>query len=212
MTPVRRANAEVNAWRRRRRLAWSVSRLPHRRHRLNLMRAVRRHYDRVQQETELQSPIVSESVLEPIVVVPIDQWNRISERGITFALSLSSDVRCVHVQTADAQETLSQDWQRLLIDPLSAAGKPVPQLVTLTSPFRYILQPMVDYILSIAPDNKDQRICVLVPELVVRHWYENLMHNRRADLLKVMLLLQGNRNIVVINVPWYLDREKSPRG
>jgi hypothetical protein len=44
-----------------------------------------------------------------------------------------------------------------------------------------------------------------VPELVVRHWWENVLHNRRADLLKVMLLLKGNRRIIVINIPWYLD-------
>jgi hypothetical protein len=47
---------------------------------------------------------------------------------------------------------------------------------------------------------------VLVPELVVRHWWENLLHNRRADMLKVILLMRGNRRIVVINIPWYLDR------
>ena len=51
-----------------------------------------------------------------------------------------------------------------------------------------------------------RRIAVLLPELVVRHWWENLMHNRRADLLKVILLVRGNKRIVVINLPWYLDR------
>jgi hypothetical protein len=47
---------------------------------------------------------------------------------------------------------------------------------------------------------------VLVPELVVRHWWEGLLHNRRADLLKVILLLRGNQRIIVINIPWYLER------
>jgi hypothetical protein len=49
------------------------------------------------------------------------------------------------------------------------------------------------------------KICVLVPELVVRHWWENLLHNRRADMLKFILLVRGNRRIVVINIPWYMD-------
>jgi hypothetical protein len=87
----------------------------------------------------------------------------------------------------------------------------VPKLVVLVSPFRYIVQPLVDYVLSVVPQHEGQRICVLVPELVVRHWWENLLHNRRADLLKVLLLVHGNRNIVVINIPWYLDRESSDR-
>ena len=43
------------------------------------------------------------------------------------------------------------------------------------------------------------------PELVVRHWWENLLHNRRADMLKVILLMRGNRRIVVINIPWYIE-------
>jgi hypothetical protein len=172
-----------------------------------VMRAVRRHYDSVAQATALDSPILAEMVEEPIVVMPIDRWSRISEKALTFALSLSADVRCVHVQSSDEEDPISQDWQRTIADPLTKAGKPVPQLVVLKSPFRFILQPLVDYVLSICPADAAQRVCVLVPELVVRHWWENLMHNRRADLLKVILLMRGNRNIVVINIPWYLDQE-----
>jgi amino acid transporter len=172
-----------------------------------LMRAVRKHYDRVERETDLSEPMVAAHVEEPIVVMPIDRWSRISEKALTFALSLSNDVRCLHVQSGDDADSISSDWQRIVIDPLEAADKPTPKLVVLKSPFRYILQPMVDYILSICTADDAQRVCVLVPELVVRHWWENLMHNRRADLLKVLLLMRGNRNVVVINIPWYLDKE-----
>jgi amino acid transporter len=176
-----------------------------------IMRSVRRHYDRVEQETELLEPLVAAHVEEPIVVMPIDRWSRISEKALTFALSLSQDVRCVHVQSGEHEDQISKDWQRIVIDPLRAASQPMPQLVVLKSPFRYILQPMIDYILAICPADEAQRVCVLVPELVVRHWWENLMHNRRADLLKVLLLMRGNRNVVVINIPWYLDKEDGPR-
>jgi hypothetical protein len=172
-----------------------------------LMRAVRRHYDRVERETELDAPLAAEWVEEPIVVMPIDRWSRVSEKAMSFALSLSVDVRCVHIQSADDPDPISNCWQRIVVDPLVAANKPVPKLVVLKSPFRYILQPLVDYVLSVCTADEAQRVCVLVPELVVRHWWENLMHNRRADLLKVLLLMRGNRNVVVINIPWYLDRE-----
>jgi hypothetical protein len=47
---------------------------------------------------------------------------------------------------------------------------------------------------------------VLVPELVVRRWWENLMHNQRAQLLKLLLLVKGNQGIVVLNIPWYLQK------
>ena len=65
---------------------------------------------------------------------------------------------------------------------------------------------MVDYVLKVERESEVRKVCVLVPELVVRHWWENLLHNRRADLLKVMLLMRGNRRIMVINIPWYLER------
>ena len=90
--------------------------------------------------------------------------------------------------------------------PLRAAGKCVPKLIKLQSQFRYILRPVVDYVLSVERETDYKKVCVLVPELVVRHWWENLLHNRRSDLLKVVLLVKGNRRIVVINIPWYLHR------
>ena len=172
-----------------------------------LMRAVRRHYDRVDKETALDDPLVAAHVEQPIVVMPIDRWSRVSEKALSFGLSLSTDVRCVHIQTGDEDDKISTDWQTLVVAPLEAAQKQAPQLVVVKSSFRYILQPLVDYILKICPADEAQRVCVLVPELVVRHWWENLMHNRRADLLKVILLMRGNHNVVVINIPWYLDQE-----
>jgi len=172
-----------------------------------IMRAVKRHYVRVGRETQLDTPLSVALVQEPIVVMPIDRWSRITEKGVSFALSLSSDVRCLHVQSGEEADTISEVWEKLIVAPLKGAGKPIPKLVVLKSPYRYILQPMVDYIHSICTAKQEQRVCVLVPELVVRHWWENLMHNRRADLLKVILLVRGNRNIVVINIPWYLEGE-----
>jgi len=78
--------------------------------------------------------------------------------------------------------------------------------VTLKSPYRYVLYPIVDYVLRVEGERAASKVCVLIPELVVRHWWEGLLHNRRSDLLKVILLMRGNRRIVVINIPWYLER------
>jgi len=172
-----------------------------------VMRAVRKHYDNVERETELLEPLIASHVEEPIVVMPIDRWSRISEKALSFALSLSTDVRCVHIQVGEEEDKICADWQPLIVAPLQAANKPLPQLVVVKSNFRYILQPLVDYVMHVCTADEAQRVCVLVPELVVRHWWENIMHNRRADLLKVILLLRGRRNIVVINIPWYLDKE-----
>ncbi len=171
-----------------------------------MMRAVHRHYLRVTRETALDRPIQPADLVEPIVIVPVDRWSRITEKAISFAISMSSDIRCVHVDVAPDDEELRAAWEKMVAAPLRAAGKPVPRLEILKSPYRYVLHPVIDYILKVERDSKVRKICVLVPELVVRHWWENLLHNRRADLLKVILLVRGNRRIVVLNIPWYIER------
>ena len=170
------------------------------------MLKVKRHYVRVARETDLDRPIVPAEVTEPIVILPLDRWSRISEEALCFALGMSNDIRCLHVQTAEEPDEICKDWERDVASPLRAAGKCVPKLEILQSPYRYVLTPVIDYILKAEQESKFHKICVLVPELVVCHWWENLLHNRRADLLKVILLMRGNRRIVVINIPWYLER------
>ncbi len=177
------------------------------------MRGVRRHYDHVNRDIDLDRPIQPADVKEPIVVVPIDRWSRISEKALSFALSMSTDIRCLHVQLTEEPDEFCRDWEAMIAAPLRNAGKCVPKLEILQSPYRYIVQPVVDYVLKVEGESQVQKICVLVPELVVRHWWENLLHNRRADLLKVILLVKGNRRIIVINIPWYLEHpELSPKA
>jgi amino acid transporter len=170
------------------------------------MHMVKRHYVRVDREVFLDRPIVPAELSEPIVVVPIDRWSRITEKALSFALSMSQDIRCLHVQVADEPDNICVEWDRFIADPLKAAGKCVPKLEILRSPYRYVLQPVVDYILKTEKETEVRKVCVLVPELVVKHWWENLLHNRRADLLKAILLIRGTRRIIVINIPWYLER------
>jgi hypothetical protein len=172
-----------------------------------MMRAVKRHYVRVDRETALDRPIVPAEVTEPIVIIPIDRWSRITEKALSFALGMSNDIRCLHVQTVEQPDAICSEWERDVAAPLRAAGKCVPKLEILQSPYRYVLTPVIDYILKAERDSSVHKICVLVPELVVRHWWENLLHNRRADLLKVILLVRGNQRIIVINIPWYLEEK-----
>ena len=171
------------------------------------MRAVNRHYVRVNRDINLDRPFIPAEAGEPIVVVPIDRWSRISEKALSFALSLSSDIRCVHVLTSDDADSFSENWDRDIAAPLRAASRSVPQLIALRSPFRYVLYPIVDYVLNVEKETDTRKVCVLIPELVVHHWWEGMLHNRRSDLLKVVLLLRGNRRIIVINIPWYLGND-----
>jgi len=169
------------------------------------MRAVNRHYVRVNREIDLDRPFSPADVSEPIIIVPVDRWSRVSEKALSFALSMSCDIRCVHVLLSDDPDPFCDAWDKDIVAPLKAAGKCIPKLITLKSPYRYILYPIVDYVLEVERESETCKVCVLIPELVVRHWWDGMLHNRRSDLLKVMLLMRGNRRIVVINIPWYLQ-------
>ena len=98
------------------------------------------------------------------MILPIDRWSRISEKALSFALSMSNDIRCLHVQTAEKPDEICRDWEKDVAGPLRAAGKCVPKLEVLQSPYRYILQPVVDYVLEAEKSCEGRKVCVLVPE------------------------------------------------
>jgi hypothetical protein len=183
-----------------------------------LMLRVKRHYNRVNAEVDNPTPINLEDIERPIVLIPMDRWSRISEKGLRFALMLSDDIRALHVHTGDDQDIKDKDdeltpiWQHMVVEPLQAAKLPIPKLVILRSPFRYIVQPLVDYILKVEAENPHRQIAVMVPELVVSRWWQNLLHNQRAQVLKLLLLVKGSQRVLVINIPWYLNKPESSLG
>jgi amino acid transporter len=171
-----------------------------------VMAAVNRHYRRVGRDTANPHPLRTTNIHPPIVIIPMDRWSRISEKAFRFAMSISPDLQVIHVDTPDidhGKDEIACLWREKIVEPLREAGLPEPKLTRLQSPYRQILLPMLDYILSEEKKNEDRHIAVLVPELVVRHWWENLLHNQRSSLLKLLLLVRGNQRIVVINIPWY---------
>jgi len=169
-----------------------------------LMAGVRRHYDGVAKEINIDRPIVLDNLNRPIVLVPIDRWTRISEKGLRFAMKLTDRVQGVHVDAEEVRHDVEAMWQRNVAGPVAAANLPVPKLVFLPSPYRFVLTPLLNYILQLEQEHPECQIAVLVPELVVKHWWQTPLHNQRAQLLKLLLLMRGNPRITVINIPWYL--------
>jgi hypothetical protein len=168
------------------------------------MSAVKRHYGRVSREVAIDCPMRIDNLTQPLVVVPLDRWTRITEKGLRFALKISDQVQAVHVDAEECCDEVQRMWQQNVAAPLRESGKTVPELVLLFSPYRFVIMPLVDYILKIERDHPDRQIAVLIPELVVKHWWQTPLHNQRAQLLKLLLLVRGNQRIIVINIPWYL--------
>ena len=171
---------------------------------LALMMSVRRHYDQVAQETQSLAPLETGDLRPPLVVVPIQSWGKLAQKALRFAMTISPEIRAVHVAGEEETNELQEEWSRLVEAPAQRAGLPPPKLDILASPYRFILTPIVDYVLEVERANPQRRIAVLIPELVEHHWYHHLLHNKRAEVLKAMLLLRGNQQIAVINVPWDL--------
>ncbi|HJY87630.1 MAG TPA: APC family permease [Candidatus Acidoferrales bacterium] len=169
-----------------------------------LMISIRRHYDRVAVELAHPEPFDLSGLRSPVVVLPILAWSKIAEKGLRFAVTLSPDVCVLHVRTEEETDDLSKNWKRLVEEPSRQAGLATPQLVVLESPYRYVINPILDYVLDLERRSPDRQIAVLIPELVERHWYHYFLHNQHAEWLRALLLLKGNQRIIVINVPWHL--------
>jgi amino acid transporter len=159
---------------------------------IGIMLGVKRHYTRVKREMEDMAPLNLANLQEPIVVIPMARWDRITEKAM------------VHVHSDDEEGGLDRLWDTHVVAPIKAAGLQEPELAVLPSSYRFIIHPLMDYILDLEEKNPGRKIAVLLPELVVRHWWENALHNQRVQLLKLLLLLKGNQRIVVVNIPWYL--------
>jgi hypothetical protein len=168
---------------------------------LIFMRRVRRHYELVGEELELKGGVVlsAENLTPPIVLIPVDRWNAATEKALQFAMTLSPDVEALHVSCDADDEHPQWKWDK---DP--PTGTRVPKLVTLPSPFRLVVHPILDYVLKVEKENPQRTIAVVIPTMVEHHWYHYFLHNQRGQMLTALLLLSGDERINIINVPWYL--------
>ncbi len=171
---------------------------------IGIMLVVKRHYTRVKREMKDMMPLNLANLEQPIVVIPMARWDRITEKALRFGLLMSKELKVVHVHSDDEPEGLEEIWDQKIIAPIQKEKLHEPELVTIPSSYRFIVNPLMDYILELEEKNPGRKIAVLLPELVVRHWWENALHNQRVQLLKLLLLLKGNQRIVVVNIPWYL--------
>jgi amino acid transporter len=170
-----------------------------------LMMGVRRHYSQVARAMAGSKILSTVNLRSPLVVVPIEEWNRISQKAVRFALTLSHEVVALHIDSEEEDVNLAAKWADYVDVPVRDAGLPVPELVVLKSPYRYAITPTLDYVLELERIHSHRQIAVVVPTLVARHWYQRFLHNQRGEILTALLLLKGTQRIVIVNVPWYLS-------
>ncbi|MFJ9518939.1 APC family permease [Kitasatospora sp. NPDC101801] len=162
-----------------------------------MMRGIRRHYDRVAEELAVADPH-EESVRPAKVhgIVLVSKLHRPTLRALGYAQAFKPDTLealTVEVEKDSTAELRSQ-WDEFDVQ--------VP-LKVLDSPFREITRPVVGYVRSVRRGSPRDVVAVFIPEYVVGHWWENLLHNQSALWLKSRLLFTPG--VMVISVPWQLN-------
>ena len=170
-----------------------------------LMVIIRRHYHRIATTTRTLAPLKVGSMDDPIVVLPIERWSRVSRKALAFAMRISSDVRAVHIEGTSSKSQLPLQWNELVEIPCAQSSIPVPTLSVVHSPYRFIVLPILQFVFEIERQFPDRLIAVVIPELVERRWYHHILHNQRSAVLKALLFLRGTKRMMVVNVPWYVD-------
>jgi hypothetical protein len=82
-------------------------------------------------------------------------------------------------------------------------------LTLLPSPYRFVIVPVVRWVLDLSAQHPDRRIIVLIPELVEGKWFEYFLHNQRGRLLEWVLLANGNKRISTLSSPYYLAEHRT---
>jgi amino acid transporter len=169
--------------------------------------AVRHHYHSIKMLTSCRLPVYAAGLSQvPIVIIPVERWSHVTRQGIEFAARLSSEVIALHVEPNEHSELLQVDWEQYVEQPFRAAGKEPPKLQVLASPYRFIIIPIVQFVLDLSEREATRSIIVVIPELVEDKWYEYFLHNQRGRLLEWALLARGNERIFTVTAPWYVGK------
>jgi hypothetical protein len=160
-----------------------------------VMKAIRRHYTAVNEELEIGEAAGPTMPSRNHAVVLVSRLHLPALRALAYAKATRpSTIEAVTINADDTEaRALQEQWQERGID--------VP-LVLLDSPYREVTRPLLDYIRGRRGSSPRDVVTVFIPEYVVGHWWEQLLHNQSALRLKARLLFEPG--VMVTSVPWQL--------
>ena len=160
-----------------------------------VFRATRRHYDHVGAQLTLRNYTPQRKV-HNTVIIPIGGIQRAVVEALRYAETLSDDVRGVYVDVdPGATDQVIREWA-------TWGGR--AKLIVLPSPYRSVMEPLLEYIEQVENERHDDYVTVILPEFVPARWWQHLLHNQRALLIKGALLFRPNT--VVTSVPFHLAK------
>ena len=160
-----------------------------------MMKAIRRHYDTVAQELQAAEDVRPPMPPRNHAVVLVSKVHLPTLRALAYARATRPHTIEAVTVAADSEEAeaLQAEWSRRKIE--------VP-LHVLNSPYREVTRPILEYVRDIHKMSERDVVTVFIPEYVVGHWWENVLHNQSALRLKARLLFQPG--VMVTSVPWQL--------
>ncbi|TDY08533.1 amino acid/polyamine/organocation transporter (APC superfamily) [Mycolicibacterium litorale] len=164
-----------------------------------LMKSIRKHYDAVSRELEQQEAAEGEDIVLPSrnhAVVLVSKLHLPTLRALAYARATRPDVLEAITVSVDDADT------RALVHQWEDSDVTVP-LKVIASPYREITRPVLDYVKRVTKESPRTVVTVFIPEYVVGHWWEQLLHNQSALRLKGRLLFMPN--VMVTSVPWQLN-------
>jgi hypothetical protein len=155
--------------------------------------AVHRHYVSLAQDLSLEHYGQPPPSKRHRVIMPVSAIHQGTLEALDYALSLSRDVTVVHISIdPDQTKKLRHKW--------SWWGKGV-RLVVIESPYRTFLEPFLEYVNELrAALQPSERLTIVVPQFIPKHWWHNLLHTQTAFWLRFMLL--NKRGVVITEVPY----------
>jgi len=160
-----------------------------------LLRRIHRHYEFFATEVQYQghAPLM---FMHHAVIVPVNGITKPAAGALVYATTISDDVRAVYVAVdPDATDRLRAAWHDWDIG---------VDLVVLPSPYRSVVRPTVEYVNGVLESGDSDLVTVVIPEVVPRHWWEHLLHNKTALFIKTAFLFRSR--VVVTSVPYLLGR------
>jgi amino acid transporter len=180
-----------------------------------LLKGIHRYYANIDAALRDDDQLQFRPSKPPFVLVMTKEWNRLTDKALSLAMELSPDVIAVHLAALEGpdvdeqEQKLREQWARDVENSAVAAqASNPPRLVFLSAPFRRIHAPLLKLINDLEKKDPERTIAVMIPELVIRHWWEHLLSNHRARRLRNAVLDYGGSRVAVIAVPWYLTPPK----
>ena len=176
-----------------------------------LLKMIKRYYVELEAQLRDDGPIDLGHAEPPVVFVATEWWNQLTDRALQFAVRLSPDVTAVHLMALGGPDVdekrgvLRRQWSQDVEKPARAAGLRPPRLELLQALYRRIEEPLLELIKASEEHRPNRRIAVVIPEVAKEHWWQYLLHTRRARRLRAALMRYGGSRLVLITIPWYLE-------